>query len=126
MDAVTRIPTDRDDLYAFEIDGEVSAEAMEAMSGTMNAAFDAHEGKVDMLLVFRRFDGSETGATLDVDVIVSRLRALANVRRYVVVGAPAAANAAIGAMAKLMSVEAHTYPLGEEERAWALLGVRPR
>ena len=126
MDAVTRIPTDRAELYAFEIDGEVSAEAMEAMSETMNAAFDAHEAKVDMLLVFRDFDGSETDATLDVDVMVSRLRALANVARYVVVGAPATANAAIQTMAKLMPVEAHTYPLAEEGRAWALLGARPR
>ena len=124
-DSVTRIATDRDDLYAFEIRGEVSAEAMESMARTMNAAFDAHEDKVDMLLVFRAFDGSETGATLDLEVISSRLRALAGVARYVVVGAPAAANTMIEGLAKPMPLEARTYPLEELDAAWRLLGARP-
>ena len=121
-DTVTRLPADRPDLYAFEIRGEVSEEAMESMSRTMNEAFDAHEGKVDMLLVFREFDGSEAGATLDFEVIASRFRALTNVARYVVVGAPEAANAMIETMARLMPIEAHTFPLHREGEAWALLG----
>ena len=124
-DTVARLSTDRSDLYAFEIRGEVSEEAMESMAKTMNAAFDAHDGKVDMLLVFRDFDGSEAGATLDLDVVASRLRALTNVARYVVVGAPDAANTMIEAMATLMPVEAHTFPLARLDEAWALLGARP-
>ena len=125
MGTVTRIPTDRPDLYAFEIDGEVTSEAMEAMSETMNAAFDAHEGKVDMLLLFREYAGSEAGATLDGDVIASRFRSLSNVARYVVVGAPESAETMIEAMGKLMPVEAHTFPLPEASAAWTLLGARP-
>ena len=124
-DSVTRIHTDRDDLYAFEIRGEVSGPAMEAMAKTMNEAFDAHEDKVDMLLVFRAFAGSEGGATFDTEVIASRLRALSNVARYVVVGAPDSANTMIEAMAKLMPVEAHTLPLQRLDEAWTLLGARP-
>lgn len=124
-ESVVRMPTDRSDLYAFEIRGEVSEEAMESMARTMNAAFDAHEEKVDMLLVFRDFDGSEAGATFDVDVIASRLRALTNVARYVVVGAPDSANAMIETMATLMPVEAHTFPLHRLDEAWTLLGARP-
>ena len=125
MGTVTRIPTDRADLYAFEIDGEVTSAAMESMSETMNAAFDAHPEKIDMLLVFREFAGSETGATLDGDVIASRFRALTNVARYVVVGAPGAAETMIEAMSKVMPVEAHTFPLAELDAAWTLLGARP-
>ena len=122
--SVTRTPTDRPDLYAFEIHGEVTDEAMESMAKTMNEAFDAHDGKVDMLLVFREFDGSETGATLDFEVIASRVRALTNVARYVVVGAPEPANAMIEGMAKIMPLEAHTFPLHREGEAWTLLGAR--
>ena len=124
-DSVTRIATDRSDLYAFEIRGEVTDEAMASMAETMNAAFDAHDDKVDMLLVFRGFEGSEPGATLDFDVIASRIRALTNVARYVVVGAPDAAVAMIETMAKLMPVEAHTFPLARLGEAWTLLGARP-
>ena len=124
-DSVTRLATDRSDLYAFEIRGEVTDEAMASMAETMNAAFDEHDGKVDMLLVFRAFDGGEAGATLDVEVLASRVRALTNVARYVVVGAPEAANTLIEGLAKLMPLEAHTFPLGELDAAWALLGARP-
>ncbi len=125
MSTLTRIPTDRSDLYAFEIDGEVSADDMEWMAELMNGAFDEHEGKVDMLLLFREFDGSERGAMLDGDVIASRFRSLAHVDRYVVVGAPEAANSMIETMAKLMPVEAHTYPMAQAAEAWHLLGARP-
>ena len=124
-DSVTRIAVDRADLYAFEIRGEVSGEAMESMARTMNEAFDEHDDKVDMLLVFRGFEGSETGATLDIEVVASRVRALSNVARYVVVGAPESANTMIEAMGKLMPVEAHTYPLARLDEAWTLLGARP-
>ena len=124
-DSVTRLQSDRPDLYAFEIHGEVSEEAMESMAQTMNAAFDAHEDKVDMLLVFRGFEGSESGATFDMDVIASRVRSLTNVARYVVVGAPESANTMIETMGKLMPVEAHTFPLQRLGEAWALLGARP-
>ena len=124
-DAVRRIPTDRPDLYAFEIAGEVSSADQEAMADTMNAAFDAHEDKVDMLLVFRGYEGAETGSTLDVDVLKSRLRSIAKVNRYVVVGAPSAANSMIETMGKLMPVESHTFGIDELGAAWTLLGARP-
>ena len=45
-DAVRRLPVDNPRVYAFEISGKVSSEAMESMAKTMNAAFDTHEGKV--------------------------------------------------------------------------------
>ena len=124
-DAVRRLPSDRPDLYAFEIAGEVTSADQEAMADTMNAAFDAHEDKVDMLLVFRDYEGAETGSMLDLDVLKSRLRSIAKVNRYVVVGAPGAANAMIETMGKLMPVESRTFPLAELGAAWALLGARP-
>ena len=124
-DAVRRLPTDRPDLYAFEIAGEVTAADQEAMADAMNAAFDAHEDKVDMLLVFRDYEGAETGSMLDVDVLKSRLRSIARVNRYVVVGAPEAANTMIETMGRLMPVESHTFPIAELGAAWALLGARP-
>lgn len=125
MTSVNRIPTDRNDLYAFEIDGEVSGEDMESMSRLMNSAFDAQDGKVDMLLLFRDYEGSEAGASLDWDVVSSRFRSLAHVDRYVVINAPERAEKLIQTMAKLMPVEAHTFGMDEAAKAWHLLGARP-
>jgi len=122
---VTRIATTRADLYAFRISGEVSTGEMERMSETMNEAFDQHEGKVDMLMVFEPFAGSEGGSLFDGDVIASRLRSIVHVDRYVVVGAPEKANAMIEAMGKLMPVEPVTYPLERLDDAWRLLDAQP-
>jgi len=122
---VTRIATTRSDLYAFRIDGEVGSDEMERMAETMNEAFDKHDGKVDMLMIFEFFNGSETGSLLDGDVIASRFRSITNVDRYVVVGAPDQARSLIETMGKLMPVEPVTYPLERLDDAWRLLDAQP-
>ena len=124
-ESVHRISVDKPSVYAFEITGEVTADEMEWMAQTMNAAFDTHDEKVDMLLVFRDFQGSESGSLWDTEVLKSRFRSLANVRRYVVVGAPESAKSMIDSFAMVMPVEAHTYDAGELDKAWALLGTQP-
>jgi len=122
---VSRIPVDKASVYAFEITGRVSADAMESMAKQMNAAFDAHEEKVDMLLLFRDFEGNEFGASFDGEVISSRFRALTNVDKYVVVGAPDSAETMLDMMGAIIPVETHTFDLEELNQAWALLGVSP-
>ena len=69
--------------------------------------------KVDMMLVFTDYDGSEFGATLDDDVIASRFRSITNVGKYVVVGAPDSAESAINLFGKLLPVETHTFELSQ-------------
>ena len=118
---INRIDVNKRSVYAFEITGKVSKEDMESMAKTMNAAFDAHDGKVDMMLIFTDYDGSEFGATLDDDVIASRFRAVTNVGKYVVVGAPDSAESAINLFGKLLPVETHTFELSEIDKAWKLL-----
>ena len=120
---INRIDVNKPSLYAFEITGKVSKEDMETMAKTMNAAFDAHKDKIDILLVFTDYDGSEFGATLDDDVIASRFRAITNVGKYVVVGAPDTAESAINLFGKLLPVETHTFELSEIDKAWRLLGT---
>ena len=48
---VSRIPVDKAPVYVFKIISKISADAMESMANPMNAAFDTHEEKVDMLLL---------------------------------------------------------------------------
>lgn len=125
MSSVSRISTDRENLYAFAIDGEVSADTMEAMAKTMNEAFDRHDEKVDMLLVFRNYAGSETGSLFDADVLASRMRSLTKVERYVVVGAPDAAGRMVQTLGTLMPVQTRAYPLDELDDAFSFLNARP-
>ena len=121
LPSVTQVATSRSDLFAFRITGEVSREDMTAMAEYMNDVFDAHEEKVDMLMIFDRYDGAETGATWSWEALKSRFRSVTNVNRYVVVGAPEAAENLIEAMGALIPVKAETFD--EEIAAWRALGA---
>lgn len=121
---VRRIAATDPATFAFEIDGEVTAAEMEGMADVMNAAFDTHD-TVNMLLIFRRYEGSEAAAGFDWSSIRSRFRALAKVDKYVTVGAPDAAETMIETMATVMPIEARTFDLDEIDAAWAYVGARP-
>jgi len=122
--SIEPIATTRPDLFAFRIVGEVSAGDMDAMAKFMNAAFDRHD-KVDMLLVFERFDGSEVGSMFDMDVIKAQWRSLAKVGKYVVVGAPDAAGTMIETMGTVLPIETRTFDKSELQQAWTYLGAAP-
>ena len=118
LPSITQIATSRKDLYAFRITAEVSREDMTAMAEYMNRVFDQTE-KVDMLMIFDRYEGAETGASLSWEALKSRFRSVTNVGRYVVVGAPDGAETLIDVMNAIIPVEAETFD--EEFAAWRSL-----
>ncbi len=120
--SIVQIATDRSDLYAFRITEKVNSDDLEAMSELMNTAFDQHQDKVDMLLIFSRYDGAETGAGWSWEAFKSRFKAVTNVNRYVVVGAPEEAKELLEAMGRLIPVKAETYD--EEIAAWRSLNAK--
>jgi hypothetical protein len=124
MTAVLHTPTTRDDLVAFRVTGTVSKDDMHEMAERTNAAFDRHD-TVDMLIVFERFDGQDTGAMFDGEAMKAQFRSLAKVGRYVVVGAPDSARSLIETMGSVLPVKAMTFDAGDEEKAWVELGARP-
>ncbi|MEM7632867.1 MAG: STAS/SEC14 domain-containing protein [Pseudomonadota bacterium] len=119
--SITQVQTSRPDLYAFRITKKVSGEDMEAMAEHMNDAFDRHDEKVDMLLIFDRYDGAETGATWNWASLKSRFKSVTNVGRYVVVGAPDAAKDLIDTMSAVIPVDAEAFD--DEAVAWRALGA---
>lgn len=123
--SITRIPTTDDATYAFEIAGKISRAEMEAMGEEMNIAFDLFD-KVNMVLVFKDFDGSELGAGFDWASLTSRARALKKVDKYVAVGAPSGAARMIEALGKVIPVDAKAFDLADVEDAWDFVGARPQ
>ena len=119
--SIIQIATTRDDLFAFRITGEVSREDMSGMADHMNSIFDNHDEKVDMLMIFDRYEGAEAGASLSWESLKSRFRSVTNVGRYVVVGAPEAAENMIKIMDHMIPVKAETFD--EEASAWRSLGA---
>ncbi len=121
LPSIVQVPTTRNNLFAFRITDEVSREDMTAMAEYINDVFDTHEEKVDMLMIFDRYEGAELGASWSWEALKSRFRSLSNVGRYVVVGAPEGAQTLIEVMDNLMPVDAETFD--EEISAWRSLGA---
>lgn len=120
--SIIEAPNDIDGLFSFRIRGEVSGEDMEAMASRMLDCFDRWE-KVDMLLVFDKYDGAEAGASLGLESIKARFKSLTNVRNYVVAGAPDAAGTMVEAWSKIMPVEGRAFDT--EAEAMAFLRAQP-
>ena len=118
---IREVAAPRDDLFAFEITGTVTRDDMAAMGRRMIDVFDAAPGKVDMLLIFDRFEGSEPLAGLSWLALRSRTESLWHVHRYVTAAAPAAASAMVEAMGHVMPVKAEAFDTAAE--AWRFLGV---
>ena len=75
------LKTERDDVYAFGIDGHLSAEEVDEMYQTLEEAYDRH-GTINLLIRIGRFDGFDWGALFSGTTFVSKLHAIKHLRRY--------------------------------------------
>ena len=117
--SVRRIAERRPDLLTFEILGQLGAEDMRHMADQVEKAFDRH-GEIDMLILFRRFEGATAAAVVEPRALKVELASIAHVRRYGVVGAPRWADALITVGGWATPVESKTFDRDEEAqaRAW--------
>lgn len=122
--SINQIATTSPDVFAFHVAGHIDDDDSDALAKYMNKVFDARNG-VNMLLDLSDFTGSDWDTLLDGDVIRSRFRALSEVKRYAVVGAPDRAAKMIVYMDKVIPVEAKAFNTNEIDAAWAFVGARP-
>ncbi|WP_424972806.1 STAS/SEC14 domain-containing protein [Dinoroseobacter sp. S76] len=120
--AITQIETASPTLYAFRVAGHMDDDAAEALAEFMNAAFDRHDDKIDMLLDLSAFTGSDWDSLFDGDVLESRFRALSELNRYAVIGAPSKAQKMIAFMDKIIPVKAKAFSADEAAKAWEFVG----
>lgn len=110
----------RPDLVAFEIKDKITKPDIEWMSALTDQAMQQHE-QIDMLLIMSNYEGSDFGAKFDGYANSVKARSVAHIRKYVVVGAPAFAEAMIKLSGLIMPVETKTFDLADEDAAWAYL-----
>ena len=122
---VAEIPNTADNVYAFRVHGVMDAETSKSLSDYVNTIFDNAAGDVHFLFDLTEFEGRERPAVLDMDAMKARLRSVANIGRYAVVGAPETAETMIEAMDKVVPVDARTFASDEREKAWAFVGAQP-
>jgi hypothetical protein len=102
---------------AFRISGRVRQEDMKRLSERVLEAFDTHD-KVDLLLIFDRFEGADAGASLNLPTLKAQTASLWNVRAYVVAGATEDAKETIESMGRVLPVEAKTFDTEAAARAY--------
>ena len=115
---ISPISTSRSDLYGFEVNGRIHEADIEWMAQTLQTAF-TQQGKVDIIIVMREWDGIDLAAAFDSELLAAQARANRHVRKYAVVGAPGWAKGMINLFSPLTPVEEKTFDLSEEREAWA-------
>ena len=116
--AITPISTRRNDLYGFDVNRRIHEADIEWMAQTLQTAF-TQQGKVDIIIVMREWDGIDLAAAFDSQSLAAQARANKHVRKYAVVGAPGWAKAMINLFSPLTPVEEKTFDISEEREAWA-------
>jgi hypothetical protein len=105
---ITETRIDRPATLAFRIDGRVTQTEMKMLSDRVLEAFDAHD-RIDLLLIFDRYAGSEPGASLSAPTLKAQTASLWNIRAYIVAGAPDAAEQTIETIGRVIPVKAKTF-----------------
>lgn len=118
---ITQMETTSPKVFAFRITGHIDDDASEALAKFMNRVFDEND-KVNLLMDLTGFTGSDWDSMLDGDVIKSRFRALSEVDRYAVVGAPQRAASLIRFMDGLIPVNAKAFSADQRDEAWQFVG----
>ena len=122
--AVSRIETDRSDVFAVEIKGHVTAGDVENLYGLLEGAYALHD-QIDVLVRLVDYEGTEWAAVDTHTTEEGRNHALQHVRRCAAVGDPDWTGQAGGYFNPDLPVELRHFPLEAEEDAWAWLGARP-
>jgi hypothetical protein len=123
--AMKRIPTDRDDVYAFELDGVVSVAEAPLIADDFNRIFGAHP-RVRMLARIKRY-GFDPAILMQKALMSAKVAAIQKVERYAVVGAPEWMRKVIEAMSPMFpAIEMRTFGEAQEGEAWAWIGATPR
>lgn len=119
------VPTSKDDVLAFEIDGVITSDGMSAVLKDVKAFLDRHE-KVSMLGRIRHLGGIDPTVFMQSGLLSMKLAAMKKVERYAIVGAPGWMNTAVKALDPVMTdIEMRTFTSEQEAEAWVWVGASP-
>lgn len=117
---IRKIPTKRDTLVAFLIDGHMTADDITSVYTELLAIYKQHD-KIDLLVKFENFDGFDWSAIFSDTTYAAKTQSLHHIRRYAIVGAPGWMSAIATAFDPLFSLEMKTFNNEEEDAAWEWL-----
>lgn len=115
--ALSQIKTERDDVFAFEIDGHVSREEVDEAYQILEKAYEQHD-KIDLFVRIGRYDGFDLSALFSDVTYAGKLHAIRHMRRYALVGGPDWMANMIRFFNPLFRMEVRHFELDDEAEAW--------
>ncbi|WP_306117771.1 MULTISPECIES: STAS/SEC14 domain-containing protein [unclassified Roseitalea] len=122
--AIVRVPTDRADMLAFRITDKVRTADAKAVMGFLSDAYQRHE-RIDLMVIVDEFEGFEPKMLFEGATWSTKGSSLSHVRRYAIVGGPAALRSTASFMGAFMPVEIKAFERDEEDAAWKWLNAGP-
>ncbi len=121
---IRRIPTNRDDVIAFAVEGHLNDASLENLYGLLDAAYETHD-EIDLLIRLTGYEGVDWGAAFSESMLSMRSKSLKHLRRYAIVGGPLWIQASMTLMQPFISIEMRAFEDDEENEAWEWLAAKP-
>lgn len=119
------LPTTRDDVFAFEVDGMIASEEFPDILRQINAFLSRHD-RVRMLGRIKHLGGFDPAVFMQSGLVSMKLAAIQKVERYAIVGAPGWLNTMIATLNPLFQdIDMRTFPMEREADAWTWLEAEP-
>ncbi len=123
--AIRFLPTTKDNVLAFEVDGVMSSEEMPGVIRKLEDFF-AGQSKVRLLNRMKHFGGFDPSILMQSGLFSMKLSAMEKVERYAIVGAPGWMRKVIDTMNPFFpDIDMQTFPADREDDAWAWLEAEP-
>ncbi|TPL95521.1 STAS/SEC14 domain-containing protein [Mesorhizobium sp. B2-3-12] len=122
--AIRRIDTSRDDLFAIDVVGHVSAADAENLFGLLEAAYLLHP-RIDVAVRIIDHDGVDWVDISDETIKKGAVHALEHIGRCAAIGTPDWTPNARHALPASSPVEFRHFKIEDEAAAWEWLGARP-
>ncbi|MBZ9670485.1 STAS/SEC14 domain-containing protein [Mesorhizobium sp. ES1-3] len=122
--AIRRIDTSRDDLFAIDVVGHVSAADAENLFGLLEAAYLLHR-RIDVAVRIVDHEGVDWADISDETIKKGAVQALEHIGRCAAIGAPDWTPNARRALPDSSPVEFRYFKLEDEAAAWEWLGAQP-
>lgn len=122
--AIRIIETDRDNAFAFEIDGHAGKTELDAVSRYFLKELE-NKTNVSVLGRIRNLGGFQMGGLFTGDYFAMKRGFLEKLDRYAVVGGPPWLRSTLNALAPLFRIEIRHFEAEDEEAAWAWIEARP-
>ncbi len=115
--SIVSLPTDRDDLLAFEYRGHLRSEDLDVIMMPLKEKMAQHE-KIDLLVRMDHFSGFDPSIIFKGSMLSLKMATLKKLRRYAIVGAGDWISGAVKMFDPLIGIEMKTFEAERESEAW--------